>query len=292
MSEGRQEVIYLDVAGVRRRYVLYCPHRVALSGERVPLLVMLDGRGGTAWTAMRTTRWNDKADQEGFVVAYPEATRLDPDGPQHFLTNPQMWNAGAGGSDAERTDVDDLGFLRMMMDDVREHVRVRPDACFMTGFSNGAAMTYRYALAYPETLAAIAPVSGHFRSHGIPMRKPVPMIAMFGRLDPLSPYAGGEVALPWGKTERRPAAIESIHAWAKLCGHDPAVGQLLVEPGMSRLRFGQPGTRDEIEFITVDDLGHVWPGGHRLIPESLVGGTSNRVMANDEIYAFFSRHRG
>lgn len=291
MGEGRQEVIYIDVAGVRRRYVLYCPHKVILGGERAPLVVMLDGRGGTPWTAMRTTRWNEKAELDGFIVAYPEALRLDPEGPQHFLTNPQMWNAGTGGSDAERPDVNDLAFLRMVLDDVRDHARILPDACYMAGFSNGAAMTYRFAMTYPETLAAIATLSGHFRSHDLPMREPVPLISFFGRLDPLSPYDGGDVELPWGKNERRPPAIDSIYAWARLCGHQPGDGQILEEPGVSRLRYGQPGARDEIEFITIDDLGHVWPGGQRLIPESLVGVGSDRINANAEIWSFFQRHR-
>ncbi len=291
MSEGEQEVIYLDVDGLRRRYVLYRPHRVVLSGEQTPMIIMLDGRGGTAWTAMRTTRWNDKADREGFIVVYPEATRIDPEGPLHYLDNPQMWNAGSGGSDVDRPAIDDLRFLRAVVADVQTRARILHGCCYMAGFSNGAAMAYRYALTYPETVAAIAPVAGHLRSHDLMMREPVPLISLYGRLDPLSPYEGGEVKLPWGKEERRPAAIESIHAWAGLCGHNPAAGEIVSEPGLSRLRYGRRGARDEIEFITIDGLGHVWPGGHRLIPESIVGASSQRICANDEIYAFFMRHR-
>ena len=290
MSEGEQDVIYLDVGGLRRRYVLYRPHRLVIEGVAAPLIVMLDGRGGTPWTAMRTTRWNHTADREGFVLAYPEATRIDPEGPLHYMDNPQMWSAGAGGSDVERPAVDDVSFLRSVIEDVRERARILHGRCYMAGFSNGAAMTYRYALAHPETVAAIATVAGHFRSPDLSMRDPVPLISIYGRLDPLSPYNGGEVKLPWGMTERRPPAIKSIHAWASMCGHDPAAGETIVKNGANRLRYGQRGARDEIEFITVDDLGHVWPGGHRLIPESIVGVGSDRVIANDEIHGFFMRH--
>lgn len=288
MSEGQQDVYYLDVDGLRRRYVMYRPHRVVLSGERVPMVIMLDGRGGTPWTAMRTTRWNDTADREGFIMVYPEATRIDPDGPLHFLTNPQMWNAGAGGSDVERPEVDDLSFLRQVIDDARMHARTYSTGCYMSGFSNGAAMTYRYALAYPETLAAIATVAGHLRVSDAMLAEPVPMISFFGRLDPLSPYDGGEVELPWGRREVRPPAAQSVQAWAGLCGHRAEAGRLTTEPGVSRLHYGQPGARDEIAFITVDDLGHVWPGGHRLIPEPIVGRSSDRINANDEIWRFFA----
>ncbi len=288
---GRQDVVYLDAGGLRRRYVLYQPASVIHGRTVSPLVIMLDGRGGTPWTAMKITSWNTKADREGFTMVYPEATRVDPGGPLHFLTNPQMWNAGPGGSDTARPDVDDLNFLRLLLDDVPRKARIDTTRIFMAGFSNGAAMTYQFAMAFPETLAAIATVSGHLRTHGKNISEPVPLISFFGRLDPLSPYDGGEVELPWGIREVRPAAVDSIHQWARHCGHDPRDGMNEIEPGMSRLHYGEHGARDEILFITIDDLGHVWPGGHRLLPEQLLGPASNRVSANEEIWNFFSRHQ-
>lgn len=291
MSQGQQDIFYLEVGGLRRRYVMYRPRQLVSGDDLAPAVIMLDGRGGTAWTAMRTTGWNDVADREGFVMIYPEATRIDPEGPLHFLTNPQMWDAGSGGSDVERTPVDDVGFLRAVMADMLQRARIDSRRCFMTGFSNGAAMTYRYALAYPETLAGIAPVAGHLRMPEATLAEPVPMISFFGRLDPLSPYDGGPVDLPWGKREERPPAIASIRRWAELCGHDPDGGKLQIEPGVSRLHYGKPGARDEIQFITIDELGHVWPGGNRLIPELLVGPASNRLQASIEISTFLGgRH--
>jgi polyhydroxybutyrate depolymerase len=290
-GQGQQEVIYVEAGGLRRRYVLYRPDAVLLSGERVPLVVMLDGRGGTPWTAMKITGWNATADREGFAVMYPEATRIDPKGPLHFLTNPQMWNVGPGGSDTERPEVDDLAFLDAAVEDAVHRARIDPARVYLTGFSNGAAMAYRCALATPRRWAAMAPVAGHFRWRGERLAAPVPLCSFFGRLDPLSPVEGGEVALPWGVTERRPAAVDSIRAWASLCGHDAAGGRAEQEPGLTTLVYGAAGARDEIRFTVIDDLGHVWPGGQRLLPEVLVGAGSDRLVANDVLWAFFSRHR-
>ncbi len=286
---GQQEVCYLESGGLTRRYVLYRPDRVIIEGARVPVVMMLDGRGGTPWTAMRSTGWNAKADREGFAVLYPEATRLDPEGPLHFLTNPQMWNAGSGGSDAERPDVDDVTFLRDVLKDAMYRARIDPARCFMTGFSNGAAMTFRFALAFPRMLVGIAPVAGHLRVDHAMLHEPIPMIGLFGRLDPLSPWAGGAVDLPWGRREYRPPAEASADAWAALCGHEPAGRREEKEPGLSRIRYGAAGARDEVCFITVDDLGHTWPGGNRLLPESLIGPLSNRVKGTDVIWDFFAQ---
>lgn len=288
---GARRVIYLETDGIQRRYVLYLPECLSRRPASAPLVVMLDGRGGTPWTAMKTTHWNAKADAEGFALAYPEATRVDPAGPLHFLTNPQMWNAGPGGSDTERPHVDDVAFLRAVINDAVNQANIDASRLYMTGFSNGAAMTYRFALHHPEVLAAIAPVAGHCRVRDEVLSRPIPMIGFFGRIDPLSPYDGGRVDLPWGISEVRPPAIQSAHAWAALCGHHPDDGQEKREPGVSRLTYGLPGSRDEVHFVTIDDLGHVWPGGHRLLPEALVGASSDRVNACDEAWTFFARHR-
>lgn len=290
MSDGQQDVIYLELDGLRRRYVMYRPDKVVLSGELAPAVIMLDGRGGTPWTAMKTTRLNQKADEEGFVVIYPEATRIDPDGPLHFLTNPQMWNAGVGFSDAERPPVNDLRFLEKVLKDLPDRARVDASRIYMTGFSNGAAMTYRFALNHPDILAAIAPVCGHLSLRDEKIAEPVPMISFFGKRDPLSPFDGGRVELPWGQAETRRPVIRSVHTWAAICGHDPESGRVVEESGVSRLKYGREGARDEIEFVTVHDLGHVWPGGHRLLPEKLVGVSSDRVSATDEMWSFFERH--
>jgi len=271
--------------------VMYRPDSVVLGGELAPAVIMLDGRGGTPWTAMKATRLNHKADESGFVVIYPEATRIDPSGPLHFLTNPQMWNAGVGASDSERPHVDDFTFLKKVVEDIFDRARVDATRIYMTGFSNGAVMTYRFALKYPDLLAAIAPVAGHVRVHDEKLTEPVPAISFFGKLDPLSPYDGGEIELPWGRKEMRPPVLRSVHTWAALCGHLPEDGQSKEGNLVSRLRYGQKSARDEVEFVTIHDLGHVWPGGHRLLPEKLVGVSSNTVSATDEIWTFFSRHR-
>lgn len=285
MSE-RDQVIYLDVGGLRRRYVAHVPPGFTPERSR-PLVLMLDGRGGTPWTAMKSTQWSAQADAHDFVVAYPEALRLDPAGPQHFLDNPQMWSAGTGGSDVERSAVDDVAFLRATIEDAAARFAIDPRRIFMTGFSNGASMTYRMALEAPDVIAAIAPVAGHFR---LPERAPsraAPLLTLFGRLDPLTPFEGGDVDLPWGRREYRPPARRSPAAWARLAGLGDEPTRVDEQPGLTVERFGPGPSGCEVLFYAIHDLGHVWPGGHRLLPEKLVGPASDRVRATELIWDFF-----
>lgn len=288
MSE-RDEVIYIELDGARRRYVAHTPPGFAADRPR-PAVVMLDGRGGTPWTAMKSTGWSAHADAHDFIVLYPEATRLDPHGPLHFLDNPQMWNAGSGGSDTQRTGPDDVAFLRAVLADARARLHLDPRRVFMTGFSNGAAMTFRFAVEEPDLVAAIAPVAGHWRASVASLRRPVPALLFYGRLDPLSPYDGGRVDLPWGVSERRPAARASAVAWSNLLGLGTEPTTLESRDGVTTETFGPDVSGHEVIFCTVDDLGHVWPGGHRLLPEKLAGSESTRVRATPMIWEFFTRH--
>lgn len=283
------EVIYLEVDGLKRRYVLHRPPGFDPT-RRYAAVLMLDGRGGTPWTAMKSSGWSAHADAHDFLAVYPEALRLQPDAPMHFLTNPQMWNAGPGGADTEREGADDLAFLRAVIADLRSRAALDPRRIFLTGFSNGAAMCFRFAGAEPDLVAAFAPVAGHFRFPARGLTRPVPMTFFFGRQDPLSPYDGGPVELPWGAREIRPPARASVVAWSRLCGLGEEPLRVQHADGVTVEHFGPDLAGTEIVFTTIDDCGHTWPGGHRLLPEAIAGKTSSRVNATAEIWSFFQRH--
>ena len=144
-------------------------------------------------------------------------------------------------------------------------------------------MTFRFALEAPELLAAIACLSGHFRFPNATFRRRVPLVYFFGELDPLSPFHGGEVELPWGKREARPSAQSSADAWVKLMELPPEPLQTTEENGVTKKMYG-----DAFHFYSVSDLGHVWPGGHRLLPAAIAGPESLRLIANNVIWDFFS----
>lgn len=77
-------------------------------GKRpLPIVVMFHGGGGTAKDAMTETGWTEKADEAGFIVAFPEGVPPDPSKPGQFRHNPQAWNDGSKRFLAEKMDIDD-----------------------------------------------------------------------------------------------------------------------------------------------------------------------------------------
>jgi poly(3-hydroxybutyrate) depolymerase len=59
---------------------------------------------------------------------------------------------------------------------------------------------------------------------------------------------------------------------------------------LSIVRYGKESSSSEIQLCFINGIGHTWPGGNSLLPEFIVGKTTNNVKANDLIWAFFQRH--
>jgi polyhydroxybutyrate depolymerase len=235
----------------------------------MPLVVMLHGAGGSASWAAGETGWSAKANLEGFIVVYPEAIPPRPDKPSKFLTNPQRWNDGSP-FDRGSPEPDDVLFLRTLIESLASHRLVDARRIFVTGFSNGAGMTFRIAAALADRIAAIAPVAGHWWLDGPKPARRIPTRYLIGTADPLIPIAGGMVRTPWGRVERKPSVADTLARWSRAMGVD--------------------ATDSLIESTFIAGLGHHWPGGKGGLGERIGGPTASPLSATDEIWAFFTRH--
>lgn len=246
----------LPHGGLDRSYLLHVPP----APGPFPLVVMLHGAGGSADFAADETGWSGLADREGFAVAYPEGVAVRPEKVPKFLTNPQEWHDGSG-----RGRHDDVGFLLAVLDDLAGVID--PGRVYLTGFSNGAGMAFRFAAEHADILAALAPVAGHCWVVDPKPGRPVPTYYMVGDADPLVPLAGGTVRTPWGKVEARPAVADTLGRWGKA--------------------IGQPPGSELFPVRVIAGHGHHWPGGKGLLGERLGGPAATGVDATGEVWEFF-----
>ncbi len=237
----------LTVGGRRRTFSLRLPRR-APAGP-VPLLIALHGndpRLGTGQVMRQWTTFDKQADAFGLAIAYPDGVG-------------GCWADGRGVTTADEAGVDDVGFLRAVIDWSAERHGTAPDRTVVAGVSNGAFMAHRMALAASDRVAVLAAVAG-----GLPaaLRDAEPTHAVsamliHGTADRLSPIEGGYSRHrgPNGEPRGRTLSLaESAARWRAIdgCAPGPERSGLTISEG------GVGGTR--VAAWTVVGGGHSWPG--------------------------------
>jgi polyhydroxybutyrate depolymerase len=276
------ERIALEIGGFRRDYQLHAP-----AAPGTPLVMFLHGAGATAEWADDETGWSRLAAREGFAVAFPAGLRPDLNSPPKFLTNPPRWNDHSPSALEARTTVDDVSFLAAVIDDARSRAGIDPRRVFVSGFSNGAGLAFRFAAERAELVAAVAAVAGYCWVDTKPAR-PVPTLYLIGSLDPLVPIRGGEVRSPWlHRYVRRPPVAATLERWARAIGCEPTPR---AESDAGGVRVDTyPGPVD-FRVVTIDGLGHHWPGGKGRLNPRIAGPPSDRVNATELVWDFFKQH--
>ncbi len=277
-----------DYRGLKRTFLIHLPARYE-TGTKLPLLVALHGGGGSGRRMKRFSRFDTIADREGFMVAYPDGIG-------------RQWNDGRkiAESRAHRENVDDVGFLAGLVDYMVRKYGADPKRVYFAGISNGALMSYRLACEIPEKIAAVAAVTGNLPEHlaSIKPRGPVPVIIINGTEDPLVPWNGGPVRIPFmpGRERGRVISAPATAAyWARAngCNAAPVVDELPdSDPGdgCRVIRHKYPGCIADLILLELKGGGHTWPGGSQYLPVRIIGRVCRDINASETIWEFFKRH--
>jgi len=277
--------------GHTRHYVVHVPP--GYDGKApVPVVIMFHGGGGKARGAMEETGWSAKADKENFLAVYPEGLARDPARRASFVANPQSWNDGSQRAivAASLMNIDDVGFVSAMLDDLGAKFRIDPRRLYATGFSNGASMTFRAGRALSARLAAIAPVAGSDWLDEPTPAQPLSLLYLTGTADPLNPLAGGEITLGAKSAGKKSPVRELIQKWVQMLGCAPEPKTIYDRDGVKGIAYTACHGNAEVVFYTVDGMGHFWPGGMSHLPERVIGKSSNKISATDVIWEFFRKH--
>lgn len=257
--------------GGSRQYWLYVPS--SYDGTKpMPLVVMLHGCTQDANDSARGTRLNERAEADGFMVAYPE---------QPAAANPlKCWNWFDAQHQSRDTGEPALiaGITRAVMS---SH-SVDETRVFLGGMSAGAAMANIVAINHPELYAAVALHSGiEFKAatsvlearkamtEGGPdpveqgkaahsamgeRARVVPVLIVQGALDQsVPPLHTEQLAKQWL------AIGEALNARGTTTG--TARGASPSGYHFSRELFTDASQRVLVETMVVDELAHAWSGG-------------------------------
>jgi polyhydroxybutyrate depolymerase len=278
----------IKVGGLTRTYRIYLPKGLK---QGAPLVVAMHGSGESgAQMRIETGFGFDRlADAKGFVVVYPDAYE-------------GYWNGCnvVGDYDANRLNIDDVGFLGALVDKLAGETGIDPARVFATGISRGGSMALRLALEAPQRFRATAAVSEGQPTLGNFKCKPVghgtsSVMIMNGTDDPLVPFGGGEVSL-FGLFVKRGTVLsarDSARYFANLnnLADRPQVSETQLADGVGVERMLWHGAAGvEVELVAVHGGGHGMPQPYKRHPR-LLGPSPKEPNGPQVIWDFFARQR-
>jgi polyhydroxybutyrate depolymerase len=257
----------LTIGGLARTITLVLP-----PDRPAPLLLALHGNSPDAggW-AMRDWTTFDK--QPGFTIAYPDGLG-------------GCWADGRGVTSADEAGVDDVAFLRGIIDWSAERHGTWPDRAVVAGISNGAFMAHRLALEASAQVAVLAAVAGGMPAslHDTEPTHAVSALLIHGTADPVSPIEGGYSRHlgPNGELRGRTLSLgETASRWRTIDRCPAGPGDTHTTDQSSRHTTGGGVGGTQVTAWTVFGGGHSWPGS-----ANGVGAVSQEFDAAEEICRF------
>jgi polyhydroxybutyrate depolymerase len=182
-----------------RSYRVYVPSSVK-AGTAVPLIFDFHGHGANASQEESSSGWKKKADQVGFIVAYPEGYD-------------SSWNVGSCCGLAMSENVDDVGFTKAILEAVSKAACIDPKRVYATGMSNGAGFAQRLACDAADVIAAIAAASADLVTDPCTPARPISELAFRGLSDTMVAYEGGKTgSTGWYS----PGAKGTLELWKEI----------------------------------------------------------------------------
>jgi poly(3-hydroxybutyrate) depolymerase len=171
--------ISFTVQGRDRRAVIV---NAPIAATTRPAVIVLHGGMGSAAVMRANSGFDAVARAEGFMVVYGEGTE--------FGEGRHAWNTGFL-LRRQVQDADDIAYFDTLIDTIVRDHGADPARIFMTGGSNGGMMTFVYAVARPERLAAAAPVVASMFTFDATPSVPLPILIINGAKDDEVPIEGG-----------------------------------------------------------------------------------------------------
>jgi polyhydroxybutyrate depolymerase len=279
----------IDIGGVTRTYT------AQLADVRpTPLVIVLHGNTQTGADMVSRTSWPAVAKRERFGVVFP-------DGLHRAWADLRPDTKRAGRAPPKGTD--DVGFIAGLIERFVADGAADPKRIYVTGMSNGGAMTMTLVCARADLFAAAASVIINLTdesANACHPSRPVPMLVMNGTADPLVPYRGGRGTSRFA-VDGFWSTGQTLAFWRRANGCEPrdaAVVDLADrdrtdQSTVTRIASRCPGGSDVVLY-RVNDGGHRMPGS---IPDArfpravnfLLGPQNRDIDGAEAIWEFFRK---
>jgi polyhydroxybutyrate depolymerase len=256
--------------GFERFYLIYKPQ--SLNEENAPVLFALHGYGSSAAIHKSYTGYEDLADNNKFIVVYPQGYKLE----SLLVNSSSHWNVGAW---TIASEIDDIGFIDTIIDLVINKEQVDETRIYSSGMSNGGFMSFHLACKLSRKIAAIASVTGSMSKETLAdcaPNHPTAILQIHGLQDLVVPYSGFD-----------DLGMESIDDalayWANFNDCNPerlvAVADYFNEKGsIDFIHYESCMNGVDVRLIRIPSMDHTWPALNNF-----------NISASDEIWNFLSQ---
>jgi polyhydroxybutyrate depolymerase len=229
--------------------------------KRTPLVINAHGRTSNGSQQAWLSHMIQKSDAEGFIVIHPESN-----------TSPTSWNSGGGCCDpAYSANVDDIGFIRKVLDDAEAKLCVDTSRVFVTGLSNGGYLAHSVACAMADRVAAIGAVAGLLQLQTCGATKPMPVFLVHGTADTLVSYDWVPATVNYWKAKNGCTTQATTYT--------NGVASCVTHGGCT--------AGADVVLCTIQGGGHQWPGGEAV---PFLGTKSDDINATNVQWSFFVAH--
>ena len=270
--------------GIEREYFVHKPADVS-ADKALPVMVAIHGYTSTATGFARHHGLNRHADDNGYLVVYPQGSHFTVGETNYRVTswndlaaNLESRNAGPHCVDesveypcppecgsCDKCDWtscnDDVGFIDKLLDAVADQYSTDPDRYYLLGVSNGGMMTLRLGCNLSARFAAIAPIIGQLApGYDCGPTSDIPMLHLAGALDDTVRVDGK----PGGDGFIYTTVPQTMATWARAlgCEDEPQVwqNQFSIAAGVQCTGYTACRTSGHEVVSCIDnDGGHAWP---------------------------------
>jgi polyhydroxybutyrate depolymerase len=167
----------------------------------VPLLINIHGYGGQSDEFSSYTHLQVAAKERG--LAY-----IAPDGTSDSLRN-QFWNASTACCNFNNIAVDDVAYIKSLIDEASQKVSIDEKRIYLFGYSNGHFMGYKFLCSTKGIVAAVAGLAG--ATNDACSGSPANILHIHGTTDETILYSGGAL---FGN--KYPSVDETLAQWAEI----------------------------------------------------------------------------
>lgn len=210
------------------------------TSARLPLVIVLSGRGEGGWTAARSTGFLPLARRGQAALVFPEGVS-------------RSWNAGIGCCGAAgRSQLADTAFVDAVRSDALSVLPVDPTRVYLVGYSNGGKLAYTVACTDPRSYAGVA-TYGAVPLAPCRTAAPLPFVLAAGVRDAILPFRGAPRAKPPTASVRAAAVELSARDRCTPVPISSRTGPATVE------RWTGCASATGVELLVYPFADHAWP---------------------------------